>query len=329
MRATKRFAVEDRSRTWWNVIWTLAALVPALWMASAGGLHWGLRLLGSVLLTLVNVRCFVIYHDYLHGAILQNSRPAGLLFQIYGLLSLSPPSAWRHTHDDHHCNNSKLSGLETVGSYPTMTIDTYREAGWSARFFYALQRNPLIIIFAYLTVFFYSLCVVPLVKDPRHHKDCLAAILVHFGLLALLAIYSPGVMLFALVLPTFLGSAVGAYLFYAQHNYPDVKIRYGKDWDYSFAALSSSSYIRMSAVMAWFTGNIGYHHIHHLNSRIPFYRLPEAMAAMEELQTPSTTTLWPADIYRCLRLKLWDPEKDRLVSFAEYRETQDRSGLAA
>jgi omega-6 fatty acid desaturase (delta-12 desaturase) len=115
------------------------------------------------------------------------------------------------------------------------------------------------------------------------------------------------------VIPFTIASAMGAYLFYAQHNFPGVQFRSREEWNYVFAALQSSSYIRMSRLMSWFTGNIGYHHVHHLNALIPFYRLPEAMAALEELQTPLTTSLRPRDVFNCLRLKLWETDTDTLV----------------
>src|SRR5439155_7141085 len=107
-------------------------------------------------------------------------------------------------------------------------------------------------------------------------------------------------------------TALGSYLFYAQHNFPGARFQEGDAWDYTAAALTGSSYIAMNPVLRWFTGNIGYHHVHHLNAGIPFYRLPEAMAQMEELQSPGVTTLSPLGVYRCLRLKLWDPEGQRL-----------------
>ena len=98
-----------------------------------------------------------------------------------------------------------------------------------------------------------------------------------------------------------------------------MQLRSDEDWDYADAALKSSSFMRLNPIMRWFTANIGFHHVHHLNSRIPFYRLPEVMADMKELQSPGTTSLWPREIYRCLSLKLWDCDKGRLVTFAEAR----------
>ena len=118
-------------------------------------------------------------------------------------------------------------------------------------------------------------------------------------------------------IPHFVMYAVGTYLFYAQHNFPDVSFNEKAGWTYEKAALESSSYLRTGQVMAWFTGNIGYHHVHHLNAKIPFYRLPEVMAAMPELQAPKTTSFHPSEIVRCLRLKVWDVTAQRMVGLPE------------
>ena len=126
-----------------------------------------------------------------------------------------------------------------------------------------------------------------------------------------------------------IAGGTGAYLFYAQHNYPGVALKLGKDWNYVTAALKSSSFIKMHPVLNWFTANIGYHHVHHLNHRIPFYKLPKAMAAIKELHNPGVTSLRPWDVYKCLRLKLWDVNEDRLVSFAWARRQRREARITA
>ena len=110
---------------------------------------------------------------------------------------------------------------------------------------------------------------------------------------------------------------LGSYLFYAQHNFPAAIYKPNTEWNYAGAALESSSYMEMNKIGHWMTANIGYHHVHHLNSRIPFYRLPEAMAAIPELQRPGRTSLSPSNIIKCLRLKAWDPELNRMVGYSE------------
>jgi len=122
---------------------------------------------------------------------------------------------------------------------------------------------------------------------------------------------------FVVLLPMTISSALGGYLFFAQHSFKRMHIISPEAWTYYRAAMESSSYMRLNKIMQWFTGNIGYHHIHHLNSRIPFYRLPEAMAAIPELQSPVTTSLAPRDIIDCFQSCLWDEEQQRVVSYRE------------
>ncbi len=120
-------------------------------------------------------------------------------------------------------------------------------------------------------------------------------------------------LILTILVPFFISQAIGTYLFYAQHNFPGVTFKDNAGWTYEAAALESSSYMKTGPLMAWFTANIGYHHIHHLNSHIPFYRLPEVLREMPELQHPKTTSLHPLEIIRCLRLKVWDVEKQQMV----------------
>jgi omega-6 fatty acid desaturase (delta-12 desaturase) len=106
---------------------------------------------------------------------------------------------------------------------------------------------------------------------------------------------------------------MGSYLFYAQHNFPSVTFVGNEEWTYEGAALDSSSFMKLNPIMHWFTANIGYHHIHHMNSRIPFYRLPEVWEAIPEMRTAKTTSLKIKDVWACLKLKVWDFEKQKMV----------------
>lgn len=312
VRATKPFVKEDW-RSWWH-LWSTLAVLIVLMGVTCLDVSWLLRLPCSIVAGLVMVRVFVIYHDYQHGTILRGSLLAGAIMKAYGLLTLNPPSIWNRSHNHHHKHNAKILSAG-IGSFPLMTTDGYAKASRMERLKYALVRHPLTILMGYYTVFFYGMCVRSLVVNPKQHFDSGISVILHLTLVVLLAIFAPAILLFTLLVPYMVGAAVGAYLFYAQHNFPDAKYQERGDWNYVFGALNSSSYITMNPLMRWFTANIGYHHIHHLNARIPFYRLPEAMAAIEELQSPGTISLTPWDIFRCLRLKLWNPEKKRMVTF--------------
>lgn len=306
IRHSLTYAHEQRGRSWWHLISTLA-VVFALAAVVVLVPIWWLRLSASVVLGLVLVRLFIIYHDYQHGTILKGSRAAGALMYCYGLLVLNPPSIWSRSHEHHHRNVGKLYG-SSIGSYPIMTKASWAKASRMERLRYTLQRHPITIALGYLTIFLYGMCVRSFLVDRRQHFDSALAIGVHGALIALLAVFAPALMLFLVLIPMVVACAIGAYLFYAQHNYPQAEIMSGKDWTYLGAALRSSSYIRMGPVMRWLTGNIGYHHVHHVNARIPFYRLPEAMAGIVEFQAPGVTSLSPRQMWQCLRLRLWDDE---------------------
>jgi acyl-lipid omega-6 desaturase (Delta-12 desaturase) len=320
--ATKPYAVDSTAKSWWYVLSTASLLAVAL-----AGTLWNFHLAGklvcSLLAGLLYLRFFVIYHDQQHQVILPRSRLAEGLMRVFGVLILSPSSVWRSSHNHHHNHNSKLRGSH-IGSYPIMTKAQYSKAPKAQRIEYLFMRHPLTILFGYLFVFLYGMCLHPAFTKLREHYDCLVAFLVHV-LLAVAITWCFGwpALLLTLVIPLFIASAIGSYLFYAQHNFPNVSFSDNAGWSYDKAALESSSFMRTGPIAAWFTANIGYHHIHHLNSHIPFYRLPEATAAIPELQNPRTTSLHPMEIIRCLRLKVWDSEAQRMVSLGDLRPPDD------
>ncbi len=121
--------------------------------------------------------------------------------------------------------------------------------------------------------------------------------------------------------PFLLAFAMGSYLFYCQHNFPGAKFRDNHDWSYVNAAISSTSFMKMNPAMQWITGNIGYHHVHHINSRIPFYRLEEAMSSMPELKDAPTTSWHPLEIIRCFQIKLWDTEEQKMITLQQLRDS--------
>lgn len=313
-RATAQFARDIPSKSWFAVISSLLILA----LAVVGTFpFWAIpfRIAFSVLTALMIVRVFVIFHDHQHRAILAKSKLADRLMTVVGILTLTPSSVWKHSHDSHHANNSKLHGND-LGSFPTMTVERYRSSPLLVRIRYRVSRHPLTILAGYLTSFVFSMCLEPIFENPRKHFDCAIALVVHAALIVLLAVtFGWAGVFFSLVLPFIIAACLGSYLFYAQHNFPGVLLKDEDGWTYEGAALESSSFMKMPRILHWFTGNIGYHHIHHLNARIPFYRLPEAFKAIPELQNAKTTSLSPVEVFRCFRLKIWNVEKARLVGY--------------
>jgi len=316
VQATRPFARESTARSWRYVLSTFALMIAVLVGAGMAS-WWPLRLALSILGALVMVRAFITFHDYMHGAILRDSRIAGWLFQLYAGFALTPASSWKKSHNYHHGHVGQISAA-SVGAFPLMTTRMWRDASFAQRFSYRFQRHPLVVLFGYVTVFFFSITLLPLLTEPRQHKDAAWVLLFHGGLIAVLWLFGGfDVALFSVILPMAIASALGSYLFFAQHSFKRMHVISPEAWTFYRAALESSSYMRLCKLMQWFTGNIGYHHIHHLNVRIPFYRLPEAMAAIPELQSPVTTSLAPRDIVDCFRACLWDENQQRMVSYRE------------
>lgn len=314
--AVRAFAEENRVTSWHHLWSTMAAIFAALTLAALVP-WWPLRLAASVAGGLLMARGFILFHDFMHGSILKHSIIAKAVLYAYGLLLLTAPSTWRASHNYHHANVGKIIGSQ-IGSFPIMTIEMWRKASPMKRAYYRVARHPITILFSYLTIFFYSNTLETFLKHPRKHWDAGLAIVVHGGVVAALwSLWGFAMALYVLVLPFAIAAALGAYLFYAQHNFKGMYILPLDEWSNPLASLKSCSYMKLGRIMRWITGNIGYHHIHHLNLAIPFYRLPEAMNAVPETQHPVVTTLSPQDIRDCFRLKLWDEREERMVSYKE------------
>jgi len=315
-KATLPFSVESVKTSWWLVGSTFVMLTASL-LGAALAPVWPLRLFFSILSALLLMRAFITYHDYLHNAILSHSKPAWLLFRTYAVLALTPPRSWKYTHNFHHGHVGKIDAA-SVGTFSIMTTDMWRDASLLARISYRVERHPLTILAGYLTIFLFSVTLLPLLRNPARHWDSLFVLLGHGALIAVLWILGGfDVVFFVILLPITIASMLGSYLFFAQHSFEDMHILPADDWTIHRAAMESSSYMKLNKLMRWFTGNIGYHHIHHLNVRIPFYRLPEAMQAIPELQSPVTTTLSLHDIRACFKCSLWDEGLQRMVSYRE------------
>ncbi len=171
-----------------------------------------------------------------------------------------------------------------------------------------------------IPVFLISFCLYPFLESVRKYWDCGVAFILH--LIISVVLYISGgwqANIFVQTIPFIILCTIGGCIFYAQHNFSGVKMKSNKDWNYVEAALLSSSFIETNTFWSWVTANIGYHLIHHINSKILFYRLPEAMSQIPELQNPIRTSLNISDIITCLRVKLWDDEMGRMVGFYEVR----------
>ena len=298
--ATKPYAKEDRTKSWIYTLSTLALLLLAIGGALSP-LPLAVRIACSLLIGMLLLRMFVIYHDFLHKSILKGSGIAKAIFTLYGFYTLNPPSIWKRSHDHHHKHNSKLY-TSSIGSFPIVTKEKYLQLSKAERLNYLFIRHPLTIAAGYIFAFTWGMCLLSLIRSPLKHRDSALALIFHYGIgLTILLTLGWTSFLLGFLIPAVISSGIGSYLFFAQHNFPTSTFETKENWSYAKAAMESSSYMKMGRIMHWFTGNIGYHHVHHMNAQIPFYRLPEVHDAFSEFQEAKTTSLHPADVWACLK----------------------------
>lgn len=294
------------------------ALWLLIWMALDRGYVLGLLLTipaGAFLL-----RLFLIQHDCGHGAFFRRQSSNDWVGRVIGVVTLTPYDYWRRAHAVHHSTTGNLDA-RGVGDVDTLTVSEFRALDPIHRLFYRLYRHPLVLFGlgpAYLFLLQHRLPVGMMKKGWRPWLSVLgtnAGIVVVAGSL----IWAMGLELFLLVhLPiTLIAASLGVWLFYVQHQFEHTHWDNDEDWTFHAAALHGSSHYDLPVVLRWFTANIGVHHVHHLASRIPFYRLPEVLRSVPVLARISRVTLW--DSLGTVRLVLWDEQKRRLVSFAEAR----------
>ncbi len=208
-KATVPFAVESVRTSWWLVGSTFVMLSASL-VGAALAPAWLLRLLFSILSALLMVRAFITYHDYMHNAILSHSRLAWLLFRIYAAFALTPPRSWKKSHNYHHGHVGKVAAA-SVGAFPIMTTDMWRDASRSTRFGYRAERHPLTILAGYLTIFFFGVTLLPFLRNPARHWDSMLVLLGHGTLIAVLWVFGGfDVAFFVILLP--MASAATCFL---------------------------------------------------------------------------------------------------------------------
>ena len=264
------------------------------------------------------LRTYIMFHDCAHGSFLPSRRANTWLGVALGLVVFSPFHSWRYSHAMHHGTAGDLDRRGT-GDVHTLTVAEYRALPSRRRLGYRLFRNPL-VMFGVGPI--YSLIVQPrLVSRSMRPRIRRSVILTNLALAVVVAVLCRLIGWQAYLLlqaPTFmLGGAAGVFLFYVQHQFEDTYWENSADWTFTDAALRGSSYLKLPKVLQFFTGNIGLHHVHHLNARVPNYNLQRAHDENPMFDGVPTISMW--DGLRAVRLKLWDEQSGRLVGFAEAR----------
>jgi omega-6 fatty acid desaturase (delta-12 desaturase) len=301
---------------------TTALPLAALWTAmtlTVGEAYW-LTLLLSVPTAAFLVRLFMIQHDCGHRSFLRSPRLNDLLGHAIGVLTLTPHGYWRRAHNIHHATSGNLD-KRGIGDVRVLTVREYLALPRWKRLAYRIYRHPVAFLGIgplYLFVVKYRLPVDLL----RRHRGTLVSVmatnLAVLGLMSGLALWLGIAEVLMVQAPiVVLSSLAGVWLFYVQHQFAQTYWRRNEDWNFHEAAVYGSSYYDLPQPLRWFTADIGLHHIHHLSSRIPNYRLHECLADNAELREIGRITLRGS--FACLRLALWDEEAGRLVRFNALR----------
>jgi omega-6 fatty acid desaturase (delta-12 desaturase) len=287
---------------------TLYAIENAAWLAP----------LFHVSTAAMIVRLFTIQHDCGHRSLFRSARVNDWVGRAISLVTLTPYTYWRLQHAGHHAASGNLD-RRGIGDVPMLTVSEYRSRPWWRRLGYRLYRHPLSLFGLAPTLQFWLLYRVPLPRVMRYPTDRWSILGTDLALAALYGgiSYTIGIAHFLLAFfpAAVLAGSAGVWLFYIQHHFPGTYWRHGQQWDFHAAAFAGCSLYDLPAVLHWVTFNIGFHHIHHLASRIPGYRLRRCFAENAQLQ--SVTRLSVLESLRCAQLRLWDENAARLVSIRD------------
>jgi omega-6 fatty acid desaturase (delta-12 desaturase) len=288
-------------------------------MYRALGVSYLLTLALAVPAALFLVRTFIVFHDCSHGSFFSSRRANAWLGVGLGLLLYSPFLRWRHDHAVHHASSGDLGG-RGVGDIRTLTVREYGAMSRGGRLAYRLQRNPALMFgLGPIVAMVIGPRIVARGARPRMRRSVISTNIA-LGVIVGALCWLIGWRQFLLVSapPQLLAGSIGIWLFYVQHQFEDTYWENAGAWEYEQAALRGSSYLALPGPLRFFTGNIGYHHVHHLNARIPNYNLQRAHEANAIFHDVPTLSL--LDALRAVRLKLWDEESRRLVTYGEARD---------
>ncbi len=272
------------------------------------------------------MRIFIIQHDCGHQSFFKSRRANDVLGSLCGVLTLTPYNHWRTSHARHHANSGDLD-FRGFGDVATLTVDEYLALDWRGKLRYRIFRSPWLLFFVTPSLLFIFAHRVPY-KTNKAEKRARASVWWTNAAIAALILVTGALIgykqLLLLQLPiSMFAASTGVYLFYVQHQFEDTYWRRHKEWDYETAALVGSSFFKLPKVLQWFSGNIGFHHVHHLNPKIPNYLLEQAHEENEIFHVVETLTIRKS--IRSAFLHLWDEKSQQLISFRRLRQLKTRA----
>ena len=283
------------------------------------GVHYFFVLLFSIIPALFLVRIFILFHDCTHGSFMKSTKAMTILGTFFGILVFTPYKKWKEEHRQHHRTVGNID-KRGVGDVWTMTVEEYKNTSKIKRVGYIIYRNPLVL---FLIGPIYIFLISQRFPTKNMTKDFwIDLIITNLGVLSVILFvsFTIGIKYYLLIqLPVIaIAASLGVWLFYIQHQYDEVYWENSEHWSILDAALKGSSVYKLPAVLNWFTGSIGYHNIHHLNSKIPNYRLKKLFKTYKEMRGSKQIRIFQS--FRLAGLILYDEKSKRLISYRKYRK---------
>lgn len=322
-----KFQQPSVARAVWQVVNTIGPYFLLWWlMYISMSVSLWLVLPLAILAGAFLVRIFIIFHDCGHGSFVQSRLANDILGTITGILSFTPYYHWRWEHSIHHSTSGDLD-RRGVGDIWTMTVQEYLESSRWKKFAYRFTRNPFVLFgLAPLFLFLVHQRFANSKANPRErHSVWLTNAAVAALAVGLSSIFGLVPYLIIQLMVTLVAGAVGIWMFYVQHQFEDVYWERGENWDYTSAALHGSSFYKLPRILQWFSGNIGFHHIHHLSPRIPNYNLERCHEADPMFQQVKPITLISS--LKSLTFRLWDEKHKKLVGYRRLRQLRKEARL--
>ena len=323
------FQKPSTGRALWQIVNTLGPYA-LLWylMYRSLAVSWWITVPLAMLAGAFLVRVFIIFHDCGHGSFFKSRKANDVMGFLAGILTFTPYYHWRWEHAIHHASAGDLDKRGT-GDVWTMTVQEYLESSRWKRFAYRLARNPVVLlVIAPLFLFVIRQRFPSAQANPRERRS------VHWMNLAILGMAATLVWIYGFVpylviqlTAMAVAGAAGVWMFYVQHQFEEVYWERGEDWDYTAAALQGSSFYKLPKILQWFSGNIGFHHIHHLSSRIPNYNLERCHRSHPMFRDVKPITLFSS--LKSLTLRLWDEQLKKLVGFRRLKDIRRQQNRTA
>ncbi len=322
-----KYQIPNTKKAIWQMVNTIIPFI-GLWVLMYFSLNWSywITLALGILNGLLLIRVFIIQHDCGHHSFLKNNKVNDVIGYVMSLFSTIPYKFWANTHSFHHGHNGQLEHSH-IGDVKTLSVEDYQKLSAFKKLRYRLFRNPLIMFILGPVYYLGFSCRLPL-SEYRGKRRLIPNLTINNVLifafyigLTLLIGWKKMLLIQLPILAVF--SIVAIWFFYVQHQHEEAYKAWSDKWDYLLSAIKGSTYYKLPKVMQWFTGNIGFHHIHHLNPNIPNYNLEQCAKENPVLQKYVTTlNFW--DSLKCMNHRLWDEESQRMISFREYRRMKSK-----